>query len=87
MCAFEGPWPASVGSSKIALIHQQRQQAQLQSKPPTARRLFSGDGGAAVLLEMDPLDRLPVRDWRSEYEVGPPLTEAELKDYRKDVPM
>jgi len=34
-----------------------------------------------------PLGRMPVRDWRSEYEVAPPLTEEELKDYRKDVPM
>lgn len=33
-----------------------------------------------------PLERMPVRDWRSEYEVAPCLTEEELKDYRNDLP-
>ncbi|MBN8677189.1 MAG: hypothetical protein J0M29_03130 [Chitinophagales bacterium] len=31
-----------------------------------------------------PLDRLPVRDWRSEYEVAPPLTDEEMKEYRQE---
>lgn len=34
-----------------------------------------------------PLERMPVRDWRSEYEVAPPLTDAEMLEYRTEFPL
>lgn len=31
-----------------------------------------------------PLDRLPVRDWRREYEIAPPLSDEDMLEYRQE---